>query len=168
MPAGPPKPIAVQLCQTHRVKPACSGGRRHAGFFMRPGWERQAGDEGFQMFIETKEVQGVRMHLVRGELVHESKEKFLTEMYLRTGRHKFEVMNLWGLEFVDSGGIGALVTLAAHLKKMGIPLWLYKVNPFIKKVLENTRVAELFRFSNSLDVILGNPGKDIVGNAAVQ
>lgn len=112
------------------------------------------------MEIQQVETKGVKMIVVRGELVRENQAAFLEEMELRMGTDKNVVLNLWDLEFIDSAGIGALVTVAAHLRRRERVLWLYRINPKIKRVLENTHVLNAFRVTMSPAVINGTLSVD--------
>jgi anti-anti-sigma factor len=105
------------------------------------------------MRIELKDTHDLRLFKVHGELVRENHAEFLDEMKRLTADQPYVVLELWNLEFVDSAGVGALAALAAHMRGRGKPLWLHRMNPLVKRVLENTHVIELFRVSNCSQVI---------------
>lgn len=118
------------------------------------------------MNIDTREIHNIRMHIIEGELVHSDMATFLDQMKERVGQNPYVVLNLWGLDFVDSGGVSALVSLASYLRDKKIPLWIYKVNPQVKRTLENTHVSTMFKFSNSQEMLLGMIARENARKAA--
>jgi anti-sigma B factor antagonist len=52
------------------------------------------------------------------------------------------VLNFTGLEYMNSGGIGMLVTLLVHANRQGQPLAAYGLSDHYREIFELTRLDE--------------------------
>ncbi len=51
------------------------------------------------------------------------------------------VINLENVDYIDSSGIGALLTVHSELKRRGMPMRLASVNGSVKRVIELTKLS---------------------------
>ncbi len=65
------------------------------------------------------------------------------EDLLKDGARKM-VVDLQGVSFMDSAGVGALVSALTSLRKRGGKLALANLSPEVQRVLEITRLLKLF------------------------
>lgn len=61
------------------------------------------------------------------------------------------VINMEGVDYIDSTGIGALIAICNSLKKQGFKLAISGVHGSVKKVIELTKLIGFFPLANSLD-----------------
>ena len=64
------------------------------------------------------------------------------------------VLDLTELEFISSGGLGALLSAHAKLRRHGGRLQLVNPRPLVLRLLETTRLTELFAVFPSIDEAL--------------
>jgi len=65
---------------------------------------------------------------------------FHTEHYI--------VLNLSGVDFIDSSGIASLIRIHTTLDVNKSVLWLYRPAPDVMRALENTHMDELLHITN--------------------
>jgi anti-sigma B factor antagonist len=68
----------------------------------------------------------------------------------RAEKSKTLVLEFSGVPYIDSTGIGALVTIYVNRQKEGRGLLLVGVPPRVRMALQVTKVEQFFRFSDSL------------------
>jgi len=68
----------------------------------------------------------------------------------RAEKSKTLVLEFSGVPYIDSTGIGALVTIYVNRQKEGRSLLLVGVPPRVRTALQVTKVEQFFRFSDSL------------------
>jgi anti-anti-sigma factor len=61
------------------------------------------------------------------------------------------VLDLADLEFISSAGLGALLSVRAKLRPHGGEIRLINPRPFVRRILETTRLDQLFAILPSLD-----------------
>jgi anti-sigma B factor antagonist len=69
---------------------------------------------------------------------------------IRTGSPSSLVLDLTGVPYVDSAGVGALVGAYVRLQKEGLTLTLAGVNDRVKGTLKVTQVDNFFRYRDSI------------------
>lgn len=61
------------------------------------------------------------------------------------------VINMEGVDYIDSTGIGALISICTILKKQDLKLAIPGVHGSVKKVIELTKLTAFFPLASSLD-----------------
>lgn len=98
----------------------------------------------FQITFEENE-RGIPVVRLRGELDAYSASYFRGALIsLAEEGHRFIVLHLADLEFVDSVGLGGMVSIYTHLKRQGGALYLAEVSEQVGKVLRITGLDALF------------------------
>ena len=69
---------------------------------------------------------------------------------MRADKSKTLVLEFSGVPYIDSTGIGALVTIYVNRQKDGRGLLLVGVSPRIRTALQVTKVEQFFSFADSL------------------
>lgn len=96
--------------------------------------------------ISTREVGGVTIVDIRGQIVlgEESSalRKVLSDL-LNTG-HKKILLNLADVNYIDSSGLGSLVSAFATIKKQGGELKLLKLTNKVQDVMQVTKLYTVF------------------------
>jgi anti-sigma B factor antagonist len=80
---------------------------------------------------------------------------FEFQAMVRADRSKTLILDLTGVPYIDSAGIGALVGAFVAHQKEGSDLILLAVNERVRNALQVTRVESFFRFVDTL-TDLGN------------
>jgi anti-sigma B factor antagonist len=65
--------------------------------------------------------------------------------------HKRIILNLAGVDYVDSAGLGALVAVAASIRKAGGDLKLANLTDRIRGLIQITRLSTLFEVYDNLE-----------------
>lgn len=86
---------------------------------------------------------------LKGSLV--ISDMFELQRQLQEDTHAATIIDMGGVSYVDSAGVGLLVNAYVHREKTGRKLGLAKVPLRPMTVLRVTRVDTLFRFFNSVD-----------------
>ena len=86
--------------------------------------------------------------LVRGEPLH-----FLKQAVIRLKQPRIVVLDLSGIETVDGGGLGMLVSLHRWTGENAIQLKLVNPSVFVRFVLECTRLTRVLTISSVDDAI---------------
>lgn len=100
------------------------------------------------MDISNEQVSGITVYRVRGELVADDG----CDLELRVNEaldaeHARVVLDLEGVTYVSSSGIGLLVKLAAKANAQGGRLILSSPSPFVSGVFETTRLTRFFEIA---------------------
>jgi anti-sigma B factor antagonist len=91
---------------------------------------------------------------VQGDITADS-EKPLMDAYNEAGSAKAVVLNFTGLEYMNSGGIGLLVTLLVRANRAKQKLLAYGLTEHYRQIFELTRIDEAIEIFGSEDEALG-------------
>jgi anti-sigma B factor antagonist len=61
------------------------------------------------------------------------------------------IINLEGVDYIDSSGIGALIYICSTIKKMNLRLTITNIHGSVKKVIELTKLMGYFPISPTLE-----------------
>jgi len=107
------------------------------------------------MAFEVTEKGGVTIIDVEGQLIvgnrQELKQKVLEK--LDSGERKF-LIDFSNTGYIDSSGLGVLVSLSKKIREQGGELRLANLNEDLKTLFELTKLDTLFHISNSRDEAL--------------
>jgi anti-sigma B factor antagonist len=106
--------------------------------------------------MDVREVNGrVSVVDIRGDVTSAS-ESVLSEAYVRasTPTTRAIVLNFSGLEYMNSGGIGMLVTLLVRANRQRQRLLAYGLNQHYRQIFELTRLDEAIGIHDSEDAAL--------------
>jgi anti-sigma B factor antagonist len=80
----------------------------------------------------------------------------LKELVMKMLEKKVErfIVNLQGVDYIDSSGIGALIYICSTIKKMNNKLIISNIHGSVKKVIELTKLMGYFPISASLEEAL--------------
>ena len=97
------------------------------------------------MDINIRQEEEVTIFDIDGpvDLYHSSKLKDAVEAKVEEGGRKF-IINLAAVEYIDSSGIGSLISSMQNLKKVGGVLALLDLTDPVKKVFKLTRLDGFF------------------------
>ncbi len=70
------------------------------------------------------------------------------------------IIDLTGVQAIDSSGLGALLLAHRQLKEHSIPVLLIGVQEFVMSLMNMTRIDELFEFYDTLEEALETFGDD--------
>jgi len=76
------------------------------------------------------------------KIINENKEQTLV------------VLNLSELNYIDSAGLGSLVSILRYMKEQQKKLTIYKLNKNIERIFKMTRLDSLFGLYNDLNDVL--------------
>ncbi len=77
----------------------------------------------------------------------------LKELVMKMLEKKVEryIINLQGVDYIDSSGIGALIYICSTLKKMNLRLTITNIHGSVKKVIELTKLMGYFPISATIE-----------------
>ncbi|MEK6794446.1 MAG: STAS domain-containing protein [Spirochaetota bacterium] len=111
------------------------------------------------MEINVREIAGTGVIIldIKGEIdlynAPDIKDNIKTQ--IDKGKKKI-IINLKGVSYIDSSGIGALISSLSNLKKVGGGLKIIHVYDSVKKVFELTKLTSFFEIYNNEDEAVGN------------
>ena len=85
---------------------------------------------------------------VQGDITSSS-EQTLMDAYTQTGNAKSIILNFTGLEYMNSGGIGLLVTLLVRANRQKQKLLAFGLTDHYKEIFELTRLDEAIAIHDS-------------------
>lgn len=102
-------------------------------------------------FSKTKNATGVTVIRVEGQLIVGNRQelKGLIQESLETGERKF-LIDCTGTGYIDSSGLGALVTISKKVRESGGELRLAGLNEDLRSLFELTKLDSLFHISATL------------------
>ena len=107
------------------------------------------------MTFSIAKVGEVAVVEVEGQLIvgnrQELKQKVLDE--LDRGERKF-LIDFKQTGYIDSSGLGVLVSLSKKIRELGGELWLANLNDDLKTLFELTKLDTLFQISDTRDSAL--------------
>ena len=109
---------------------------------------------GFQ--VEARELDDVVVVDAVGRLTlsdGRTQLRDLVHIFTGKGRRKF-LVNLKGVDFIDSDGLGELTRCFSIVRQAGGELKLVHVQPRVQALLDLTRLNQLFEISSAEDVAL--------------
>ena len=109
---------------------------------------------GFQ--VEARELDGVVVVDAMGRLTlsdGRTQLRDLVHIFTGKGRRKF-LVNLAGVDFIDSDGLGELTRCFSIVRQAGGDLKLAHVQPRVQALLDLTRLNQLFEIASSEDPAL--------------
>lgn len=111
------------------------------------------------MEIITREVESVGVVIldIKGEidLYNAPEIKDTIKNQIDSGKKKI-IINLKEVSYIDSSGIGALISSLSNLKKVGGGLKILHVYDSVKKVFELTKLTSFFEIFDSEDDAVGS------------
>jgi anti-sigma B factor antagonist len=77
----------------------------------------------------------------------------LKELVLKMIEKKIDkfIINLENVDYIDSSGIGALIFICSHIKKVNMKLQITNIHGSVKKVIELTKLMGYFPISNTIE-----------------
>ena len=107
-----------------------------------------------ELTLEVRQPGGSTAVLdVQGDITADS-EKPLMEAYGEAGSAKAIVLNFSGLEYMNSGGIGLLVTLLVRANRAKQKLLAFGLTEHYRQIFELTRIDEAIEIFGSEDEAL--------------
>jgi anti-sigma B factor antagonist len=102
--------------------------------------------------IKTRVVDGIVILDIDGEIdLYNAPEIKDTIKQQMDGGHKKIIINLENVSYIDSSGIGALISSLSNLKKIGGGLKIMHVYDSVRKVFELTKLTSFFEIYDSED-----------------
>jgi anti-sigma B factor antagonist len=98
---------------------------------------------------------GQRVLRLTGPLVLNSFFAFQT--LIREDETEMLILDFSAVPYIDSAGIGAMVTGYVHRQKAGRSLLLVGVQPRVRTALQVTKVEQFFRFADALPAAASVP-----------
>ncbi len=109
------------------------------------------------MSCQMTEIGGVVLVQVNGELIVGNREEFKQTVLMRLegGDRKF-VIDFGDSSYIDSSGLGALVSLSRKIRESGGDLRLAGLNEDLRTLFELTKLDTLFQISDSRELALAD------------
>ena len=103
-------------------------------------------------FSKTKSANGVTVVRVEGQLIVGNRQelKALVQEALESGERKF-LIDCTNTGYIDSSGLGALVTISKKVRESGGDLRLAGLNDDLRSLFELTKLDSLFHIAPSVD-----------------
>lgn len=108
-------------------------------------------------FSASTNEAGVTVVSVEGQLIVGNRQelKNLVQDALDTGARKF-LIDFSGTGYIDSSGLGALVSISKKIREQGGELRLAELNEDLRSLFELTKLDTLFAISDSGDEALAS------------
>ena len=108
-------------------------------------------------FSSTKDEGGVTVVAVDGQLIVGNRQelKNLVQDALEAGERKF-LIDFSGTAYIDSSGLGALVSISKKIREHGGELRLAELNEDLRALFELTKLDTLFAIAESRTEALAN------------
>jgi len=103
-------------------------------------------------FSKTMAANGVTVVRVEGQLIVGNRQelKALIQEALESGHRRF-LIDCAQTAYIDSSGLGALVTISKKIREAGGELRLAGLNDDLRSLFELTKLDSLFQISPSVD-----------------
>jgi anti-sigma B factor antagonist len=117
------------------------------------------------MKIESREYEGIRIFDLDGDFDSRTAGDVKEEVrkVIISGKNNV-IFNLENVMYIDSAGLGTLVSALKTAKEMGGNVWLAGLTAQVKMVIELTRLHQVFNVYDSVDkaleAMLGNPAPE--------
>jgi anti-sigma B factor antagonist len=100
--------------------------------------------------IETRQVDGVTVVSCTGRIVFGEEATVLRDQLKRTlTTSRSIVLNLSGVSYIDSGGLGTLVGVYSSARSQGADIKLTGLGPRVRDVLQITKLVTVFETYDS-------------------
>lgn len=108
------------------------------------------------MEIKQSEIGGVVLIEVNGDIdLFQSRElRETVSGYIAVGKNKI-VINLSGVAYIDSSGLGVLISARTQLKKAGGDLKIAEITDSVRNVVTLTKLNQLLDFYEDNEEALG-------------
>ena len=106
-------------------------------------------------FIKSRSASGVTIVRVEGQLIVGNRQelKALIQEALEQGERKF-LIDCTDTGYIDSSGLGALVTISKKVRESGGELRLAALNDDLRSLFELTKLDALFQIAPTVDAAL--------------
>jgi anti-sigma B factor antagonist len=111
------------------------------------------------MNLSSRERDGKAVVVMRGELDVADAASVAAALVAVAARAPEIIVDLAGLEFIDSSGLAALVLARVQARRAGGDLLLAAPHDQVLRVLAVTRLAEVFSVHVSVDEAAGSAGR---------
>ena len=111
------------------------------------------------MDVSTRECDGQVVVALRGELDVVDAARVAAAFVAVAARERNVIVDLTGLEFIDSSGVAALVRARQHARHAGGDLLLAAPRQQILRVLALTSLIDVFSIHASLDETVSSAGR---------
>jgi anti-sigma B factor antagonist len=119
----------------------------------------QKGDpEMVSVELSTPEGDGHAVVVLRGELDVTEAANVAASLAVAAASGRDVIVDLEGLEFIDSSGLAALVLARQHARRAGFDLLLAAPQPQVARMLTLTRLIDVFAVHARVDEAAGIPG----------
>ena len=128
---------------------------------------RQEGLPMCSMELRTRECDGRVVVVLRGELDVADAASVTDALTEVAARERQIIVDLAGLEFIDSSGVAALVRVRKHARHAGGDLLLAAPRHQVLRVLAVTRLIEVFSVHACVEEAAGSAGRSGLAAAPV-
>jgi len=95
--------------------------------------------------VETREGEGVTIVTCTGRIIFGEESGGLRESLKRVlSKNRQVVLNLSGVSYIDSGGLGTLVAIYSSARAAGADIKLAGLSPRVEDVLQVTKLVTVF------------------------
>jgi anti-anti-sigma factor len=109
--------------------------------------------------FSTRECNGRLVVCLRGELDVADAAKVAVALVQVAVLARQVILDVEGLEFIDSSGLAALVRARKHARHAGGDLLLAAPQPQMRRILAMTRLTEVFSVHACVEDAVGFPGR---------
>jgi anti-anti-sigma factor len=102
-----------------------------------------------QFTVTSEETDGATVLLCQGRLTMEATESFKNRVKALFAQGKPIVLDMSGVNQMDSSGLGAVVSLWVSAKSASCPLQFYNLSAPVKRLLGTTHVLKAFESCGS-------------------
>lgn len=104
---------------------------------------------------------GIAVLSLEGDFIGELDQSVLSSnvQKLLAGGTKWFVVDLRGVHYINSCGLGSLVSSLTTLRKVGGDLRLASANPGVHDLFEMTRLVKVFDFHDTVEAALAGYGQ---------
>jgi anti-sigma B factor antagonist len=106
--------------------------------------------------------------VLRGELDVAVAVRIVAELSVVAARERDMIVDLAGLEFIDSSGLAALARVRKQARHAGGDLLLAAPQGQVLRLLSLTRLIDVFSVHASVDEAAGDPGRSLRAAATVR
>jgi anti-anti-sigma factor len=120
---------------------------------------RKGGPEMVSVELSTREGDGQVVVVLRGELDVTEAAKVAASLAVVAASGRTVIVDLEGLEFIDSSGLAALVRARQHARRAGFDLLLAAPQHQVLRMLAITRLIDVFAVHARVDEAAGIAGR---------